>query len=124
MTSVTHTQTRSVVAGPLYRVREQITASVTIDDKIFLFQVADSTYDHVCTVADMAAYPDTRAQAVTDGLGYYRHNDATVDSTDVAVAEEVAAEFIVKIRQLMLDYDAAIVSFAGSTTATIDSTVV
>lgn len=119
--TLTHTQTRSVQAGPLYRVQDQVTASETIDDAVFVFRTDTQEFDHVATVDDMSAYPDTLAEAQADELEFYRLTSVTKDWEALEDAEEFGAMLIERMKALCVDYDAAVTSFVGTTTATISS---
>ena len=45
--SLTHTQVRSVQAGPAYRTFDTVTASGGIQIQVFVFLVLDDSFQHV-----------------------------------------------------------------------------
>jgi hypothetical protein len=117
--SITHTQVRSNPSPSVYRVVDTVTASVVIDDAVFIYVVSNSAYDHVATVNDMQTFPDTRAQAVTDNKAYYRQNTVTKDMTDITTAQEFAGMLVSRMTSLATDYDSVVNAFVGTTTATL-----
>ena len=62
--TITHTQVRSVQAGPVYRVQDTVTASVGIQQQVFVFRTADVSFNRIATVDDMLTLPTSQAQAM------------------------------------------------------------
>lgn len=120
-TSVTHTQTRSVVAGPLYRVVDTATASVDIEHEVFVFVTDTQAFSRVATVDDMLTLPDTQAEALSAELGYYRLATVTRDFEALTDAKEFAASVNSRLKSLCVDYAAAVAAFIGSESTTVIS---
>lgn len=121
MASITHTQVRSVQAGPLYRVADTVTASVDIQPQVFVFQTSDNAFNRIATVDDMMTLPTSQAQAVIDGADYYRLNAVTKDYESLKTADDAATAIVDRIKRLLVEYDAAVTEFVGTTTETLTS---
>lgn len=121
MISITHTQIRSVQAGPLYRVQDTVTASVGIQQQVFVFETSDQSFNRIATVDDMLSLPTSQAQAVIDGKDYYRLNTVTKDYESLKTAEDAATTIVNRIKLLLVEYDAAVNAFVGTTTETLTS---
>lgn len=119
--TVTHTQVRSVQAGPLYRVDDEVTASSGIDPEVFVFRTSDEAFNRIATVDDMMLLPNTRAQALIDGDDYYRLAQVVKDYESLKTADDAATTIVGRIKQLLVDYDAAVNEFVGTTTETLSS---
>ena len=119
--SLTHTQVRSVQAGPAYRTFDTVTASGGIQIQVFVFLVLDDSFQHVATVDNMVNLPNTKAQAILDGKDAYRLAVVQKDYPILKDAEEFAATLIQRMKLLVIEYDAAVNSFVGTTTAVISS---
>ena len=117
--SITHTQTRSLQAGSIYRVVDSISASTTIDPSLFVFSTDSQKYNRVATVLDLAVLLDTYAAAVTAGAAYYRLAEVTYDTAVLEDAVEFAVEIKGLLAALLHDYDLATTSFVGAETETI-----
>jgi hypothetical protein len=120
-TTLTHTQVRSVQAGPLYRVSDTATAGVNIEKEVFVFKTADDVFNRIATVADMTDYPNTKAQAVLDGKDYYRDAHFQHDYASLKQAADAATAIVGRLKALLVDYDAATNTFVGTTTETLSS---
>lgn len=119
--TLTHTQTRSVEAGPLYRVDDLATASAGIQKEVFVFQTIDDEFSRVATVDDMMLLPNSKAQAVLDGKDYYRGDHFVKDYESLQTANNVATAIVGRIKSLLVDYDVAVTAFVGTTTETLTS---
>lgn len=119
--TLSHTQVRSVQAGPTYRTLDTVTASSGIAPEVFVFRVDGDVFEHVATVHDMANLPNTRAQAVIDGKDWYRLATVQRDLDILSDADEFADSLIGRMKALVVEYDAAVTAFIGTTTETLSS---
>lgn len=120
--SVTLVETRTVEAGPLYRVKHDISASVDIDDHVFVFGTETEAFSHVATVYDMEKVTaKTLAAAQAAGDDFYRLDEVTKDWTSLDTAAEFAAYNKQRLQFLVTEYETYTSSFAGTTTTTITS---
>lgn len=118
--TITHTQTRSVV-GSKYRVVDTATASVNIPLEPFVFRTVDGVYSRVATATDMAELLNTQVAAQTAGADYYRLATVTQDFDEVGPASDFASGAIARLKQLVVDYDKTVASFIGTNTTTVSS---
>jgi len=86
--SFTLHQVTTALDGPLYRVFQEITAAVNSSKAVFVFKTSTEEFDHVATIMDMRTYPDSYAQAVIDGVDFYRLEEVTRDWSTVALMVE------------------------------------
>ena len=119
--TITHTQTRSVQAGPAYRVHDQATAAVGMQTQVFVFLVNDDSFNRVATVADMQLLANNKPAAVLAGQDAYRLAVVQKDYGTLKTAQDAAATITARLKQLVIDYDAATTAFVGITTATLSS---
>lgn len=120
MSSLTHTQVRSIIAGDApYRVQDTVSAAVGMSTAVFLFRVADDVFDHVCTLSNLDAYPDTKNQAITDGKSYYRGAAVTLDFAELQQGVDAGEMLISRMKELVVDYTQAAALFVGTTTETL-----
>jgi hypothetical protein len=119
--TITHTQVRSVQVGPAYRTVDTVTASVNIPPEAFVFLVADDSFQHVATVDNILNLPNTKAQAIIDGKDAYRLAVVQKDYAILSDAEEFANTLIQRMKLLVIEYDAAVNDFVGTTTETLSS---
>lgn len=119
--SVTHSQIRSVQAGPAYRTLDTVTAAVGIQTQVFVFAVEDDSFQHVATVHNMQQLLNTKAAAVLAGHDAYRLAVVQRDFESLSDAEEFGATLIERMKSLVVEYAEAINNFVGTTTATLSS---
>lgn len=119
--TLTHTQVRSVEAGPAYRTLDTVTASSGIDPEVFVFRVDNDAFEHVASVFDMDNLPNTKLQAVADGKDWYRLATVQRDYDTLVQADEFADTLLARMKRLLVDYDAAANGFVGTTTQTLSS---
>lgn len=120
--SVTLKETRSVEAGPLYRVKNEITATVHIDAHVFVFATETEEFSHVANVYDMEKVTHTTlAEAQSAGADFYRLDTVTKDWESLDTAAEFAAYNKLRLQFLVSEYEVYTTSFAGVTTTTITS---
>ena len=120
--SVTHTQVNSVLTGPLYQVIDTVTATTGIDTNVFILSVVDDSFQYVASVADMYAFPNTKAAAITANQTLYRSAVGTMAFAAISNAVNFAATNVERIEWLVNAYNTATNAFIGTTTATITST--
>lgn len=70
--SFTLHQVSTIEAGPLYKVKNEVTASTGASPNVFVYKTATQAYSHIAMVADMEQYPDTYDSALQDGAMFYR----------------------------------------------------
>lgn len=70
--SFTLHQVTSICDGPLYRVKNEVLASIGAAPNVFVFKTASQGFSHVATVADVELYPAGYDLAVLDGAKFYR----------------------------------------------------
>ena len=119
--SITHTQVRSVQPGPLYRVLDTCTASVGIQKEAFVFLVSDDSFQHVAVVDNMLNLPNTKAAAILAGKDAYRGAVVQKDWESLSLAEDFGNTLTERLKSLVVEYDEAVNTFVGTTTATISS---
>lgn len=69
------TQNQTVVEteeGPMYEIRFNVLSSYAIEPELFVVSTSDDKYSHVATVRDLKGIPRDKADAIDQGLGYYR----------------------------------------------------
>lgn len=118
--TITHTQTRSVVPGPLYVVEDEVTASSGIAPEVFVFTMEDS-YNRIATVDDMLSLQPTKAAAIAAGDDYYRQSDVTRSFQSLSDADSFAIAITDRLKLLVVDYESATEAFIGTTTETLSS---
>jgi hypothetical protein len=113
-TSLKLTQVRGVVTGGSpaggtdgqYYVTnttsEASVETVNFDNHFFLFAEADDSYQHVCTVGDLEAYPDTK----TGGIAYYRLTTVTQFFDELDDAWDHANLVKTRLQNLADDWEA------------------
>lgn len=119
--SVTHTQTRSVEEGPAYVVYDVVDASDGIAPEVFVFRTDDDAFNRIATIGDMTTLPAGKAAAVAAGADYYRLPDVTRSFASLSAADNAATGISQRIQLLVVEYDAAVTSFIGTTTETLSS---
>jgi len=102
-TSITYTQDQSTIVGPptSYQVIETVTATVNIDQYVFVYRYSDQLYDHVATVLDVATYPT----ALNPAFPFYRQNTVTKVTTNSAEAIDFSAMVQSRLTSLAKEYD-------------------
>jgi hypothetical protein len=115
--SVDIRQQTATLDGPLYQVKSSVVAATGISSALFVFKAATDAFDHFATLADLSRYPDTKAAALTQGLGFYRlaavqRNWPTVDlmNQDLMITIE-------RMQAVVDEWN------AGNTTVALDRTI-
>lgn len=65
--------------APLYRVANEVTASVGASLNVFVYSAATQKFDHYASAADMEQWPATYEEAVINNLAFYRASSVTRD---------------------------------------------
>jgi hypothetical protein len=103
--SITVKQTQSIETGNIFRVLDEVTASVDIAPEVFVFTTETQAFSHVATVYDIEHIVDTTYEdAVTSGAEYYRLDTVEKDFATQVKAEAFAAYTLARIRTLVGDY--------------------
>lgn len=107
---------------PTYRVVLTITASGGIDKNLFVVDVETETYQYVATSRDLSVYPTSKAEALAQGLSFYRvsQTEKTWDR------QSTAAEFVLFVRGrvafVLTDWEADVsVDFGGESSYLVTS---
>ena len=114
-TTVTHTQVRTIEAGPVFRTVDTVTAATNIDKEVFLFLTDDESFQNVCDVADMS-YPASLLAAQQAGATNYRLATVTKDYDDLDVAIDFSESLTSRLQSLVVAYQAATATFVGTDT--------
>lgn len=86
-----------------YKVECEITASDGVENELFTYVTADESYSHPSTVMDLEFYPNTKAEAVTNNLDYYRQ--ATVTREFDSMSDALTFSNVVRSRMQTLAND-------------------
>jgi hypothetical protein len=101
---------------PVYKSENEVSASEGIPLALFVFAVATDLFSHVAAVRDLEAYPVSKAQAVTDGVDFYRLATATREYDNITDALEFATHVRSRLDFLAQDYPKTQGEFVGSAT--------
>jgi hypothetical protein len=85
--SFTLRQTTSIVTGPLYRVKNEVTAADGADTGAFVYKTSTQAYSHIATAADYETYPNSYDTAFADGDLFYRYPSVQRDWETITEAE-------------------------------------
>lgn len=115
---ITLKQTNTVEEGAspgliIYRCVNEIIASEELSLALFVFTVEDEAFSHVATPRDIDLYPESRAEALTLGVDYYRGPLVTQDFTRLDVAEDYIAAMQSRVHWLANVYDRINTAFPG-----------
>lgn len=121
MSSLTLRQQTEITTDALFRVTDSITASEDIDDAVFVFKTTDDAFSHYATVTDLVLYPDTKAEALDQGVGFYRQNEAIRDWDDIDSAREQKALTVTRLRSLLIKWDDYSEGFEDDVTVVIST---
>lgn len=112
MSSITHTQTKSLVNGKA-RVVDTVTAAVGLPTLVFVLNAEDDTFSRVASVPDLLYIPAVK----TEEQPLYRVAAVTRDFDVVRDALDFATMLRDRLRKLPADYDRA-AGFAAEVTET------
>ena len=120
--SITLLETRSVEAGVLYRVKQEITASVDISASVFVFRTDTRLFSHVATVYDMEKLESTSIEEAEEaGDEFYRLDEVTKDWESLDTSLEFSSYNKLRLNSLVDEYEVYTNTFAGTTTTVITS---
>lgn len=114
--SLVHTQARTNPSDGVYQVTDTVTASTGIPPEVFVFKVADSTFDHVATVLDVVTYPNSLVAASAAGQPFYRLATVTRTFPLVNQAQDFAASLVSRMKTLASQYELVVTVFVGTDT--------
>jgi len=114
-------QTKTVEAGPVYRVLNQVTYAENIPSQIFVHDTETEEFVHVATVWDLQTYPFTRDEAISGLIPYYLAAQCTKDYSDIQSALDFTAHVYSRVEWLVRDYETANDVFEGVLTHSITS---
>jgi hypothetical protein len=103
---------------PVYKAENEVVATEGVPLALFVFSVDTEEYNHVASVYDLEAYPDSRAQAITDGVDFYRQPAATREYDNITDATTFATHVRSRLNFLAQDYPKTQDEFVGSETYT------
>jgi hypothetical protein len=112
-TSITYTRVQSTVTGPpaLYQVQATVTATVNIDDAVFVYRYSDGLYDHIATVLDMQTYPDVSTPAIP----FYRQATVLKQFEAANEAVDFSETIASRLTSLAQEYDIVAATFVLGT---------
>ena len=114
--SLTLGQVRTIEQNNTYKVVTSVTAASGIPAEVFVFNTSSQTYSHVASTFDMVTYPD--AANINQGVAFYRASSATLTSTNVEEAADVASQLKTLVADLVTAYAAEVVGFVGTSSNT------
>ena len=101
---------------PVYRSENEVIASEGIPLALFVFAVDTDLFNHVATTYDIETYPDSKAQAVTDGVDFYRQPTVAREYDNITDATTFATHVRTRLNWLAQDYPKTKNEFVGSET--------
>lgn len=93
-------QETSIEGPEIYRVDNQVTAATDMSEHVFVFTVED-VFSHVAYPYDMITWPETKAAAITAGLGFYRSTAVVKDYETVPEASDFAVHSLLRADNLV-----------------------
>ena len=108
------TQIRSVIYGPRYQVKTQVTYVAGIDRNIFVFNTETDEFMHVATTWDMENYLAGKTASEDADKNYYRGDVVVVDFPTETLGLEAALYTIGRIGYLARAYETMTELFIGS----------
>jgi hypothetical protein len=106
-------QTRELLEGPIYRVKNEVYYASGIEKEVFVFQVVDEEFDHVAYPYDMEETPVGKLAAATAGNNFYRASEVTRDYNTLVKALEFAIHSRGRVEYLADEYETATEGFEG-----------
>lgn len=85
--SFTLRQTTSIQAGPLYRVKNEVTSATGASAATFVYKTSTQEFSHIAMAADIEQYPDSYDTAFQDDVPFYRLTSVTRDWETISYAE-------------------------------------
>jgi hypothetical protein len=108
----------------IYQITFTVTAAFGIDKELFVASVGDDTVQYIAKVRDLLVYPNTKAQAISQGLDFYRVAQYPgLSYTSLSEAENATAVIQAAVQAVNIDWgqNNQGTTFGGTTTVTYDS---
>jgi len=109
-----YSQTKAVDEGPLYKVTTIVEYVHDIQEAIFVHRTETDVFEYVATVWDMDNLPETRAEAVEEGIYFYRSKVAVKSYASIETADEFALYTRGRINTLVNEYSTASGAYPGT----------
>lgn len=106
-------QARTILEGPVYRTKTNVTYASGIDSSIFVFDTETQVFSHVASVWDMENYPTNHPDAIAADSLYYRQSSCQKDNNFAVSAAEFAVYTLGRISSLAKAYATATEDFEG-----------
>jgi hypothetical protein len=115
---IQYTVTQDIPSEGVYAVTFTVIDVTDIEAEIFIFDVEYSAFVGVCTLHSMRNYPRTRAEAVTQGISFFRAMGVvrTFPTIDLAMAFVAVTEG--RIEALRRSWQTYLDEYAQSVTIT------
>ena len=104
-----------------YQLDNEIVASEGITLACFVLEVETDEFHHPATVVDLSAFPESKSEALANGVLYYRQASATKKYTDIVEACDGAAVIRSRLRALPGEQERVQEDFSGTQTYTYTS---
>lgn len=119
--TITHTQTRTILASEVFEVTDSINVTENIPLCVFVFDAQSYLFSHVARASDVHAYPETAAEASISGASYYRQAAVTATFTSLDAATNFAAQLNAQLSELCVEFNNRRAGFEGSTNIKVSS---
>lgn len=116
--SIQYEVQQHIPAEGVYAVQVEVLTASEIDLEIFTFDVEYSAFVGVSTLFGMLNYPRQRADAVTQGLDFYRAVGVTRTFDDITAAETFVTVTKGRIEKLRRDWQEYLDHFVATQTVT------
>jgi hypothetical protein len=73
-----------------FRVTNLVTATIGPPLALFVYDVPDDTFSHIASIIDIESYPESRNDALSAGLEFYRRPDVQKDFQSLSDATSFA----------------------------------
>lgn len=107
------TQTKTIEAGPLYKVNNVVNVAQSIPPEIFVHNTTTQAFEHVATLWDMNNIPGSLQGAIDNDMDYYRLSTGYKEYESLTTASNFEAYVYSRVVSLVQDYAAAIGDFPG-----------
>lgn len=122
-TTITVEQENTIVESTpgevLYQVSYKVVASENLPLALFTFKVEPDEYSHPSTVYDLDAYPESRNEAINQGLEFYRAAEVVRQFEDLTDAIQFASVTRSRLTALTSALPQTQAEFTGLETYTI-----
>ncbi len=110
-----------VLDGPLYRVKTSVVAAQGVSTALFVFKTVSDAFDHYATVADLIRWPDNKADALSQTLGFYRQAIVQRDWSNVDQMNRDLMVTVERLQAVVDDWDSSNTTTALDRTLTLTS---